>query len=499
LDQLAEHSLVRVLEQPDGDLRYDMLETIREFGLEQLDTTTDNERQELSQRYERYFAALAQQAGRELQGPDQRRWFAILRRERDNVRATLAGLLERGAGTTAMEIAVAIATFWRSQGYAIEGRLWLERALAAANDAPAALRAAACFEIGIVARSQGDSAEAERVMTTAVSLYREANDQVGLTDAISGLAWNAIYRGEYQRANDLLEYAVSAARSSGNDRLIADMLMDQSVGWATNGEYALAKTSAEESVMRWRALGDRRSLSQALGYLGYIWLWEGDIDRAEQVGRECLTVAEDIEDGLVTFANELLATVALERGHFDQAGQLFRLSLRASQTRQDFMAVIECLEGLAGVAGGYGNGARGAALLGAAEAIRQQYSSPVPPPRQDRYQRTLTVVRSALDPDAFDRAWDQGHLMSPDQAVDYALEPDQPPVAKLQPEAATILSKREREVLRLLVEGKTNQEIATALFISPHTVTNHVTSILTKLNLESRTAAATYALRHGLV
>ena len=86
-----------------------------------------------------------------------------------------------------------------------------------------------------------------------------------------------------------------------------------------------------------------------------------------------------------------------------------------------------------------------------------------------------------------------------DQAVDYALEPEQPAVADAQPVAEPILSKREHEVLRLLVEGKTNQEIATALFISPHTVTNHVTSILSKLNLESRTAAATYALRHGLV
>ncbi len=497
MDQLAEHSLVRVLEQPNGDLRYDMLETIREFGLEQLDTSA--ERRALSQRYERYFAALAQQAGPELQGPDQRRWFTILRREHDNVRAALAGLLERGAGTIALEVAVAIATFWRSQGYSIEGRLWLERALAAADDAPAALRAEACFDIGIVARSQGDSAEAERVMTIAVSLYREASDQAGLTNSISGLAWNAIYLGQYERANDLLEYAVNAARSSGDERLIADMLADQSVGWATIGEYGMAKAAAEESTLLWRAIGDRRSLSQALGYLGFIWLWEGDVDRAEQVGRECLAIAEDIEDGLVSFANELLATIALERGDFERAGKLFRFSLRPSQTQQDFMTMAECLEGLAGVAGGYGNVARGAVLLGAAEAVREHYGSPVPPPRQDRYQRTLTVIQSGQEPAAFDLAWSQGRLMSPDQAVEYGLQPEPPTVAESRPEADTILSKREREVLRLLVEGKTNQEIATALFISPHTVTNHVTSILTKLNLESRTAAATYALRHGLV
>jgi DNA-binding CsgD family transcriptional regulator len=275
--------------------------------------------------------------------------------------------------------------------------------------------------------------------------------------------------------------------------------MDQSVGWATVGEYALAKNSAEESVMRWRVIGDRRSLGLALGYLAYMYLWDGDIDRAEQIGRECLAIAEDIEDDLVTFANEFLGTVALERGDFEQAGQLFRSGLGAFQTQRAFMDLAECLEGLAGVAGGYGNVERGAVLLGAAEAVRQRYGSPVPPPRQDRYQRTLAVVRSGLEPEAFDLAWAQGRLMSPDQAVEYGLEPEQIPDAGSQPGTESVLSRRERDVLRLLVEGKTNQEIATALFISPHTVTNHVTNILSKLNLESRTAAATYALRHGLV
>jgi DNA-binding NarL/FixJ family response regulator len=60
------------------------------------------------------------------------------------------------------------------------------------------------------------------------------------------------------------------------------------------------------------------------------------------------------------------------------------------------------------------------------------------------------------------------------------------------------LSKREREVLQLLVEGRSNPEIAETLFLSQKTVRNHVTSILNKLGVETRTAAATLAIRHGL-
>ena len=58
---------------------------------------------------------------------------------------------------------------------------------------------------------------------------------------------------------------------------------------------------------------------------------------------------------------------------------------------------------------------------------------------------------------------------------------------------------RELDVLRLLVDGKSDREIAAALFISPRTVMRHVTSILDKLGVASRTAAATLAVREGIV
>ena len=64
--------------------------------------------------------------------------------------------------------------------------------------------------------------------------------------------------------------------------------------------------------------------------------------------------------------------------------------------------------------------------------------------------------------------------------------------------AADRLSARECEVLSLLAVGKTNREIGAALFISEHTVARHVSSILHKLGVASRTAAAAYAFEHDL-
>ncbi len=60
------------------------------------------------------------------------------------------------------------------------------------------------------------------------------------------------------------------------------------------------------------------------------------------------------------------------------------------------------------------------------------------------------------------------------------------------------LSPREREVLALVAEGRTNKAIAEVLFLSPNTVKTHVTSLLHKLHADSRAQLAAIAARQGL-
>ncbi len=61
------------------------------------------------------------------------------------------------------------------------------------------------------------------------------------------------------------------------------------------------------------------------------------------------------------------------------------------------------------------------------------------------------------------------------------------------------MSVREYEVLRLIAAGRSNAEIAAALFISPRTATTHATNILNKLGLSSRAEVIAFAYREGLV
>jgi DNA-binding NarL/FixJ family response regulator len=69
---------------------------------------------------------------------------------------------------------------------------------------------------------------------------------------------------------------------------------------------------------------------------------------------------------------------------------------------------------------------------------------------------------------------------------------------KATDEAFATLSDQEIRILSLISEGKTNKEIAADIFLSEKTVRNYVSSILSKLNLRTRSEAAAYAVKHGV-
>jgi DNA-binding NarL/FixJ family response regulator len=147
-------------------------------------------------------------------------------------------------------------------------------------------------------------------------------------------------------------------------------------------------------------------------------------------------------------------------------------------------------------------------LIGAAERLRQELAAPRPPGDQPAVDSTLALARKTLGSDAVERALDEGRRTQTDAIVQESLDlaatvsgssgGERLVPATSRSETAYGLTAREQDVLRLLVEGLSNPEIAARLFISHKTVRNHVTNIFTKLGVESRTAAATLAVRQGI-
>jgi DNA-binding CsgD family transcriptional regulator len=499
LSVVVDHSLVRQDVRSDGMPRFSTLETIREFARERLNAT--EEAADTLQRQAAWVLELVERAAPELLGPNQVDWLQGLDAELDNVRAAFAFALARADGRQALRLAVGMIDYWSSRGLRPEGRAWLEQALALDAEVPALLRADAFTELGGFANLSGDYGTAEWALRQATELCRAAGSHAGVANALRYLGDIAIFRGRYQRAHEVLEQAVSMARLADDRRVLARTVAAQSLATTMLGDYTLASRLGEESLNLYHAVGDQEGVNSMLVWLGFYAVWQGDLERAARHAAEALEAAQAGGGDWIGMASELFGDVELERGNVARAGILFRTAIESHLRQSERLLIAECLEGLAQVAVGLGDSARGATLLGAAGALRELIDSPVLKPRRERHARTIAAIQAGVGGDAFAAAFAAGRRLTLEAAVRYALEPEAP--SPEQPSSAKAvgtasLSARELEVLRLVVEGLTDREIAQRLSISHRTVGNHVTNILTKLDLDSRTAAATWAVRHGV-
>jgi len=184
---------------------------------------------------------------------------------------------------------------------------------------------------------------------------------------------------------------------------------------------------------------------------------------------------------------------------------LSRETLSLRWELQDRWGITANLEDMADIDGLTGQPLQAARLYGAAEALREAIGAPIPPFYRAEYEREVAITRNALPEDVFATAWAAGRTMPLAQAVEEALAPPERLDAGKERAVASqptlrhsSLTPREVEVLRLLVDGKPDREIAEALALSVRTIEHHVAHILAKLDVRTRTAAVSAALAAGL-
>ncbi len=127
LASLVDKNLVYHRENPPGEMRFLMLETIREYALECL--MSRGELEHIRQRHAAAYVDLAENAEMELSGPQQGYWYMRLRAERDNLRSALAWSLEGHAPELGMRIISALQLYWFYTGVAREGLRWVPKPL----------------------------------------------------------------------------------------------------------------------------------------------------------------------------------------------------------------------------------------------------------------------------------------------------------------------------------------------------------------------------------
>ncbi len=461
LTMLADHHLLASLPQPDGEPRFHMLETIREFAQELL--MARGEAEATYDAHAAYFLAFAERAGIELTGPNQLIWLDRLEDEAPNLRAALSYLLEHGDSEQGLRLAAALWHFWVIHDRVPEGRRWLEGLLALPTSTISPLvRAKALAAAGDLAERQCDYAVARQWCQEALGLARAHGDAATITAALRGLANIATAAGDYEHAQAWLFESLSLARQHGDAWATALAILR--LGRQPDAELQAARF--EEALGLFRQAGDSRYILVTLADLGWCRLWQLDREsEAQALFAEALVLAK-------------------------------RLGYR--------WWIAWCLMGLAILLGRQGQLERSARFFGAAAALREAVQEPLEPSVQRVHDEQVTAVRAALGADAFGVAWAAGQRLTLDQIFAEARAAFCQPItaksapALTEPPAASMLTPREREVARLIARGRSNKEIAAELDISPHTAGNHVANIIAKLGVESRAAVAAFAVRHGL-
>ncbi len=299
LAALVDKSLLRREEGPGGEARVGMLETIREYGREQL--AANGELKATGRAHAAYYLDLAERVEPERRGSEQAVWLERLERDHDNLSAALRWALksgeraevsenarERGGlaehSAMGMRLAGALWQFWWVRGHLNEGRGWLEEFLRldvhGCHPSLVSTRAKMLHGAGMLAFNQAEYRRAVVLHEESLSLYQGLEDRQGIATALNSLGNVAIKQGEYGRATALYEESLALGRQLGDARGIARALVSLGNVVFEQGDNERAAALFEEGLVLCRELRVNKPIATVLSNLGNVRRKQGDYGRA---------------------------------------------------------------------------------------------------------------------------------------------------------------------------------------------------------------------------
>lgn len=460
---LVDKSILIRTEVPAGNgtatrTRYQMLATVREYGLSLLG---ENEKQQLRQRHRDWYLSLAERCAREWFGPDQLEWRARITAEHDNVRAALEFCATQpGQVQAGLRLAGALWFYWTACGFIAEGRKWLDRLLAL-DSRPTEARATDLWVCSWLASHQGDLAWGRATAERCSALAEELRDQ-GLAAFgmhLRGVA--AMAEGDLAEARELCLQAWSRHRT--HDTMTSPMVMSlfqAGLVACLQGEPDQATADVGEVLRITAEVGESWTRSWALVVRGLACWMRGDPNAAVADLRESIGFKARLNDlfGLGV-AVEVLAWSYVSLGEHAQAARLF--------------GVLERIWPLVGIP-----------LLGSQQLL-------------DYRKKAEGEARAALGESAFGEIFAETAKLPLEQGLAMTIRGKTRSAPAARPEARRQrpgwpLTRRELQVAEAVAEGMSNKAIAAQLVISQRTAETHVEHILTKLDFGSRTQIATW-------
>ncbi len=463
---LVDKSMLRTVDTKtdESQTRFGMLETMREFALERL--AECGEDRAVRQAHAGYFLRLAEEASPRLHLFDQAVWLERLDEEHANLRAAFAWFEASGDDEATLRLVAALGWFWLIRGHLNEGRLRAQDALRCSAGIDSSARARALAIASILALWQGNFAEAHDLAKAGEQLARALGDSVAMSRALL--------------ARTFLE--------------------------CLRQNYAVAIAAGEEAITLAQAQGDTWCVAASLNGLARVAHHSGDLEQAVALYEQSLTLAELIGDHHGAAASlRCLGQIAMAHGEATEAAARNAAAAQRYLQIKDLANLPHCLESLAGALLGCGYPLLAGQLLGAAGVLRDETGVPIDGHDRIAYEQFRAAIRDALGDSVLAAAQQAGRTAVLGDLVASAVATARtvarprrrPRVSRV--DAETGLTRRELDILGLLADGKTDREIAAALSISHDTARKHVSNILGKLQVNTRAAAVTVALRRKLL
>jgi predicted ATPase/DNA-binding CsgD family transcriptional regulator len=514
---LVGKSLLQRQEGVDGGPRLIMLETIREYAREKFEES--GELDSISDRHFDYFLQLAEHVERKTPGNETALRIGRLDAEQNNLRAALEwSLSQEGRAERGLRLAGALASYWDSRGYFSEGRQWCIQLLSKSaarteGTQPSIERAKALRALARMTWQLGDLTEAGSLYEQSLEMSRALGDESGVAAALLGLGNVVMWQGEYDISHSLYEECLAIGRRLGDRRVISSALSMIGVIFMRKGEYQAAQFPLDEALAIERELGDGAETAGTLTMQGTVAIHLGEYERAKALIEEGLGIARELRvDWVIAFSLARLGMIALRQGDPKRAEAFLLEGLARAQDSGIRRWSRWYLVGLAEIARLRGQPTRAATLIGASEGLLSAAGAHYEPATSAEIDRIIASVRAELDEDTFEKQWAEGCALPFEKIMAYtgsttkagtAISAEGQQAYRGDPSTSSghALTEREVEVLRLIAEGMSNQEIGQELVLSRRTVERHISNIYQKIGASGKVARATataYALRHGL-
>ncbi len=424
---MVDKSLARQIEQADGEPRFAMLETIREYGLEKL--AAGGEEWSIRRAHAAYCVVLAEEGAAEETDGELKEWLDRFETEHDNFRTALDWLTETHNAEWGLRLGIALFRFWEMREYLAEGRERLGKLLRLAEAAtPNNSRMRALFAAGVLAADQRDYAASDTLLKESLEIARLLEDKRSIAVSLNALAVSARDKGDLAASTALFEESLVLWKDVCDRRAVARALSNLASVVKSQGNYARAHALYDECLAIFRELGDWPGIAWALNHQGDMSRDQGDLATARSLYEQSLATFRELNDrwGIAGSLADL-GNLTRAQGDYAASDALYRESLILFQALGHKRGIARVLESFAFSAAEQAQPERALRLAGVAAALRQAIGAPLTPGEQAKVEQSLERARRGLTTTASRTAWLEGWVMPVEIAINDLLGPTSAP------------------------------------------------------------------------